>query len=200
MASLGTPVNVGNVAVIWESPLLDPGFVGPEVQYIEGGHEEPALVPAVPVDPVFTVDVVLEGAVAGDVCDVYLLDFVVVWTAGANGAFSSQGFLTLDTGGDSVPDGTETIYGVDPDTPIPVPPAAFVVDYVDGGPGGGAATIVIGALGDLDQDGDVDTGDLLVLLAAWGPCPAGATDCVADLDGSGNVGTEDLLILLANWG
>jgi uncharacterized membrane protein len=50
--------------------------------------------------------------------------------------------------------------------------------------------------GDIDEDGDVDTADLLALLAAWGPCEG----CPEDIDGNGVVNTADLLILLANWG
>ena len=50
--------------------------------------------------------------------------------------------------------------------------------------------------GDIDGDGDVDTADLLALLAAWGPCP----DCPEDINGDGVVNTTDLLTLLANWG
>jgi hypothetical protein len=51
-------------------------------------------------------------------------------------------------------------------------------------------------LGDIDGDGDVDTADLLALLAAWGPCEG----CPEDLNGDGLVNTSDLLTLLANWG
>jgi hypothetical protein len=54
--------------------------------------------------------------------------------------------------------------------------------------------------GDVNDDGVVDTADLLALLAAWGPCPDPPADCPADLDGDGAVGTSDLLVLLANWG
>ncbi len=49
---------------------------------------------------------------------------------------------------------------------------------------------------DLDGDGSVGVGDLLILLAAWGPCKG----CPADFDDNGNVGVSDLLALLANWG
>jgi YVTN family beta-propeller protein len=54
--------------------------------------------------------------------------------------------------------------------------------------------------GDVDGDGDVDTADLLLLLAAWGDCPDPPEECPADFDGDGDVDTADLLILLANWG
>jgi hypothetical protein len=47
--------------------------------------------------------------------------------------------------------------------------------------------------GDFDGDGDVDTADLLFLLAAWGT-PDG------DMDGDGDTDTADLLALLAAWG
>ncbi len=47
---------------------------------------------------------------------------------------------------------------------------------------------------DLDDNGTVGTGDLLILFSQWG------TDGPADLDGNGSVGTGDLLILFANWG
>ena len=52
------------------------------------------------------------------------------------------------------------------------------------------------ALGDVDGDWDVDTGDLLALLGAWGP----QEDHPADFDGDGDVDTADLLALLGNWG
>jgi hypothetical protein len=200
VVTLGTPIHPENFNTIAQSPGLDPGFVGPEVQYIEGGADSVAVIPGAPEVPIFVVDILLADTATGDVFDFYLLDFVTVWTGGTNGAFSSDGFLTLDSGGDVVPDGTETIHGTDPDTPIPVPPASFHVDYVDGGAEGGPATIVVVTPGDLDGDGDVDTGDLLALLAAWGPCPPLPEACPADLDGDGNVGTGDLLILLGNWG
>jgi hypothetical protein len=60
----------------------------------------------------------------------------------------------------------------------------------------------VAVTGDLDGDGRVGIGDLLLLLAAWGPCPAAECSpaCPADLDRDCTVGIGDLLILLGNWG
>jgi outer membrane protein assembly factor BamB len=52
---------------------------------------------------------------------------------------------------------------------------------------------------DLDGDGSVGFGDLLIVLASWGDCPAPPAECPADLDGSGDVGFADLLLVLSNW-
>ncbi|MEE8154667.1 MAG: FG-GAP repeat protein [Phycisphaerales bacterium] len=49
---------------------------------------------------------------------------------------------------------------------------------------------------DLQGDGIVGPGDLLILLGWWGFDPGGPPD----FDGDGNVGASDLLALLANWG
>jgi hypothetical protein len=54
-----------------------------------------------------------------------------------------------------------------------------------------------GPAADLDGDGDVDFTDVLLLIAAWGPCGPGA--CAADLDGDGSVGFADILALLAEY-
>ncbi len=54
-------------------------------------------------------------------------------------------------------------------------------------------------LSDLNGDGTVGILDLLILLAAWGPCPDPPDECPADLDGDGTVGVLDMLILLDNW-
>lgn len=50
--------------------------------------------------------------------------------------------------------------------------------------------------GDLNGDGAVNGADMGLLLAAWGPAPAGAS---ADLDSDAVVGGGDLGLLLANW-
>ncbi len=65
--------------------------------------------------------------------------------------------------------------------------AAYVFDILDPIPG------------DLDDDGDVDLVDVLLLIAVWGPCND-CNNCPADLDRDCTVGVPDLLTLLANWG
>ena len=58
-------------------------------------------------------------------------------------------------------------------------------------------------LQDLDGDGTVDTDDLLILFADYGPCPNAAETgefCDSDFSCNSTVGTEDLTILFANWG
>jgi hypothetical protein len=54
--------------------------------------------------------------------------------------------------------------------------------------------------GDLDADGQVRIGDLIGLLASWGPCPGDPAPCDADLDGDGDVDGQDLAIILERWG
>ena len=49
---------------------------------------------------------------------------------------------------------------------------------------------------DINDDGNVDTQDLLVMLGSWGAC---GKNCPADLNGDGVVDVGDLLLLLAAW-
>ena len=50
---------------------------------------------------------------------------------------------------------------------------------------------------DVDGDGVIGFGDLLAILAAFGPCEGGP--CPADVDGDGSVSFNDLLAVLAAW-
>ncbi len=60
--------------------------------------------------------------------------------------------------------------------------------------------LTAGVPGDLNNDGDVDTIDFLLLLANWGPCDAPCPPyCLGDLDNDCDVDTGDFLDLLANW-
>jgi len=51
---------------------------------------------------------------------------------------------------------------------------------------------------DLDLDGDVDGGDLGILLGAWGAC--GTTDCLGDVNSDDEIDGQDLSIILGSWG
>lgn len=55
------------------------------------------------------------------------------------------------------------------------------------------------AVGDLNCDGSIDGGDLIALLAEWGPCET-LNDCPADFNVDGTVDGADLAQLLAIWG
>jgi hypothetical protein len=49
---------------------------------------------------------------------------------------------------------------------------------------------------DIDGDAIIGLGDLLLVLAAWGPC----VDCPEDISGDGIVDFEELLAILSEWG
>ena len=53
--------------------------------------------------------------------------------------------------------------------------------------------------GDADADGNVGFGDILAILAAWGPCPDPPAACPADVNNDGEVSFADILDVLANW-
>jgi hypothetical protein len=53
---------------------------------------------------------------------------------------------------------------------------------------------------DIDENGEVDFQDLLLLLAGWSPEPDSCVGCPEDIDGDGDVDFQDLLLLLAAWG
>ncbi len=58
----------------------------------------------------------------------------------------------------------------------------------------------LGAVGDANDDDAVDVDDLLLVLGAWGPCPAAPAACPADLDESGVVDVGDLIEVVMAWG
>ncbi len=89
-----------------------------------------------------------------------------------------------------------------PATASIAPPGFYMLFVVDeNGVPSEAATVQVRAapIGDVDGDGLVGVGDLLILLGAWGPCPQCPPSCPADFDGDCQVAVTDLLILLANW-
>jgi hypothetical protein len=54
-------------------------------------------------------------------------------------------------------------------------------------------------LGDVNGDGVVNVGDLLMVISTWGPCPPPPAACPADLTGDGAVDVNDLLMVITNW-
>lgn len=65
------------------------------------------------------------------------------------------------------------------------------------GDGSGNADVCEACPADLDDSGAIDFGDLLAILAAWGPC---GDPCPEDLDESNAVDFGDVLEVLAGWG
>jgi hypothetical protein len=50
--------------------------------------------------------------------------------------------------------------------------------------------------GDINGDGNVGVGDILVTIEQWGPC----SNCDADINGDGEVNVIDLLAIVGAWG
>jgi hypothetical protein len=176
VAHPGLPAHPLNTILLESEPVIQEAFPGPEVQYIEFGAAEPAPIPAHPAAPLFTVDVTLTGAAAGDVFAFHLFDLVAVWAGnpGERGAFSTTSFLSLDTGGDVRADSTVSLYGTDSDLPVPVPPAAYAVDLVDGGSAPGPARIVVGNVAGAAGDGAAPAARVRLLPPAPNPARGGA--------------------------
>ena len=65
-----------------------------------------------------------------------------------------------------------------------------------------AQTCVSQCFADIDNNGIIDSGDLGLLIEAWGPCGGGKKGglCCADLDGNGLVDSGDLGLLIGAWG
>lgn len=201
-ATPGQAANPANAAYPFVAFNGAKAFSGPEVQYVEWGADQPAAIRA-EAPPIFALRIEFRDALPCDTFDFYLADYVYIWRSYPGlppaGAFSTTGLNTLDTGGDAVPDGTVTTAGIDADPAVPVPPAAYLVDYIDGPPTGGPATIRITWPGDLDGDRTVQLADLATLLAHFGTTQGG-TYADGDVNGDGAVTLDDLATLLAFFG
>lgn len=57
----------------------------------------------------------------------------------------------------------------------------------------------IAKAGDVNGDGVVNVGDLLAVIATWGPCPVGLA-CPGDLNDDDQVNVQDLLMVINDWG
>jgi len=120
----------------------------------------------------------------------------------------NDGSPCVDVGNDAaVPADVRDVDG-DGDTTEPLPDLDGLDRIVDGDDDQ-VATVDMGAYewrppppspdtchGDIDVSGDVGFGDILAIVASWGPCPG----CPADLDDSGDVGFGDILVVIAAWG
>jgi hypothetical protein len=180
VGTAGAPVNPGGTPSVF--PAQWRMLSGKEVQYIEHSAPAPAPIQQTPVHPIFRAEVHLSGAVAGDSFRFVLVDAVRVWNG--MGAFTTAPGQFLDTGGDVVPDGTVTMFGVDVDTPIPVPPASFPVDYIDGG--SGPATITVACYADCNADGALNLADFGCFQTHFAQ-----SDPFADCNGDGALNLAD---------
>ena len=65
-----------------------------------------------------------------------------------------------------------------------------------------AQTCVSQCFGDIDNNGIINSGDLGLLIGAWGSCGGGKKGglCCADLDGDGLIDSGDLGLLIGSWG
>ena len=103
-------------------------------------------------------------------------------------------------GGDAVIDMVPTSF-VDPDQCDPASFISVSVQYstlVDAD--GNGVPDECEAAADLDGDGVVNVLDLIILLLAFGECPAPPQACPADLNGDGVVDLLDLIVLLTSFG
>jgi hypothetical protein len=69
--------------------------------------------------------------------------------------------------------------------------APVLLDYAD---------MVVFRPEDTNQDGQINVQDLLLVIGAWGGCPAPPFPCPADINDDGLVNVVDLLAIIAAWG
>ncbi len=117
---------------------------------------------------------------------------------GGGGNDFDMSWFTIDSGGGSSLNGDLELHGSigQPDAGGPLTGGDF---SLVGGFWAGAGEVTSACPEDLDGDGAVAFGDLILVLSAWGACPVEGA-CPEDLDGDGDVAFSDLLILLAAWG
>jgi hypothetical protein len=102
-----------------------------------------------------------------------------------------QGVCSSDVDGDGVCDEDE-IYGCTDNTA-----SNFMENATEDD---GSCISVEPCVADIDSNGVITTGDLLLLLADFGDSCSEGEGCIADLDQNGGVGITDLLILLPAFG
>lgn len=90
----------------------------------------------------------------------------------------------------------QIVYEIDPASlPTGVNSVTITANVNLGGVSMTGAYVPDSVFGDLDGDGDVNGGDLGLLLGSWGKC----VGCPGDLDGDNIVGGGDLGLLLGAW-
>lgn len=191
------PANPGNTGVILPNNMIISVFSGPEVHYLEYNAPSPAILSHAPVTPVFLATISLTATQINDVFDFHLLDVVAANWSGAYGAFTSANAVYLDSGGDVTPDGTQTVFGIDPDFPVPVPPAAFSVDLSYGEPTQNlnpARIFIVPCAADFDADGFVTGLDFDLFVAAFE-----SGQSTADFDADGFVTGADFDLYVAAY-
>ncbi len=191
--------------VFWTSPTnVDPMAPGYDASFEITSVVATVLVLGVEVDQEAIDQVPVEfrsgmTVVAGPAPSVFFNERIVTPEPPEPTSIAADVRIELDANGFAQASATNIILG---DVTANVPPFGDITVPLVGLRFVGTITFVERARGpeDLDNDGVVGAGDLAILLAAWGPCPAFPAACPADLNGDGAVDAGDLAILLAAWG
>ncbi len=147
----------------------------PTIGYADAGPYD-ALPGSVPTDFTRPVDPALQ---VGDFTGLNTAEIIALYGGAGGGAGVDLGSVGLDE--------ICCVRITNPGDPA-VNPSIEIDAFADVAP--------VGSPADFDGDGTVGVLDLLLLLGAWGPCPA---PCPFDLDGDGTAGVTELLILLGDW-
>ena len=187
---------VGPLVALGTSSLtLEDGATLPIELYSHGTFRPDAGIGDVTIDADFENVGTMAFQIAGTTEDQY--DQITV-----NGTMTMRGVVSVELLGDVPPSGT--IFEVlDADTFVDL---GYTFDLPDL-PGnlywetqffGSNGWLIVAetCTGDLDHNGDIGFGDLIIVLVEWGPCDA----CDADINENGSVDFSDLLFILSNWG
>ncbi|MCH8006733.1 MAG: hypothetical protein IH888_10970, partial [Planctomycetes bacterium] len=184
--STDTHAGVGVQATLPDAaPAAQPATVADQIGLAAGG----------------AVGLVAKGLVGGEQRGYYLADAVTFQSDRATETISTAALMALAAPGAQitftlVPAGSQARIGVDRDED-----GFFDRDELDAFSDPADPVSTPDNVGDLNGDGAVNVPDLLILLAAWGPCPVPCPpSCAGDIDGDCAVAVPDLLILLAHWG
>ncbi|MCP3904896.1 MAG: hypothetical protein GY715_14825 [Planctomycetes bacterium] len=154
------------------------------------------------MDAFFRFDCACEGEYTIDMCDSSGDAYIRIYTEGCGWSEGTEFAVDDDSCPGSPPNADPqltvvlevgTSYWIEVGTWRPDPPWAP--------PPNSPYTLRISACtpctGDVNGDLTVSFADVLALIAAWGPCPAG---CPQDLNGNKAVDFADILVVIAGWG